>query len=220
MSSLHWVVRWRFRLTPYAIRHTPGLGLLETIIAIGVITTGLFAVFTLVLGNARVAEEARLRFGAVQTAREGVEVVRMIRDANWLAAQRMQASYGDINGSTAFVYDAIAVFDGAAGVWSLTFDTVSLDDARARIVPQVFPSGTFWTQGDATDEPGDQATPYRRVLTVAPMCANRAVLGNGQSCDPATSGARIGSRVTSRVRWTVGGSTRDVVAEEDLYDWR
>ena len=62
-----------------------GQGLLETIVAIGVILTGLVSVMTLVISNLTGAREAALRYQAVNLAREGIELVRNKRDSNWLA---------------------------------------------------------------------------------------------------------------------------------------
>lgn len=62
-----------------------GQGLLETIVAIGVIVTGLISVMTLVISNLTSAREAALRYQAVNLAREGIELIRNKRDSNWLA---------------------------------------------------------------------------------------------------------------------------------------
>lgn len=61
-----------------------GQGLLETIVAIGVIITGLVSVMTLVISNLTNAREAALRYQAVNLAREGMELMRNKRDSNWL----------------------------------------------------------------------------------------------------------------------------------------
>lgn len=62
-----------------------GQGLLETIVAIGVLMTGLISVMTLVISNLTGAREAAMRYQAVNLAREGIELVRNARDSNWLA---------------------------------------------------------------------------------------------------------------------------------------
>ena len=64
---------------------TTGQGLLETIVAIGVMMTGLISVMSLVVSNLNSEREAATRYQAVNLAREGIELVRNARDSNWLA---------------------------------------------------------------------------------------------------------------------------------------
>lgn len=62
-----------------------GQGLLETIVAIGVLMTGLISVMSLVVSNLNSEREAAMRYQAVNLARGGMELVRNTRDTNWLA---------------------------------------------------------------------------------------------------------------------------------------
>lgn len=66
-----------------------GQGLLETIVAIGVIMTGLISVMTLVISNLTNAREAAMRYQAVNLAREGIERIRNVRDTNWLESENV-----------------------------------------------------------------------------------------------------------------------------------
>lgn len=192
-----------------------GFGLLETVVAIGVIMTGLFAVFTLVLSNQRTIDAARLRFGGTQAAREGVEVVRLIRDSNWLAGRAWDD--GIIEGTT---YAALPVFDPDAG-WSLDAEQWTLEDERAVITRS--PDG-FWAHPASAVVPGT-ATPYRRIVTMYPICAlptgeRKTLTAHGETCDETAGGERIGAHVAAMVRWNHGGSVQDVTVEEEMYDWR
>lgn len=198
-----------------------GFGLLETIAAIGVITTGLFAVLTLVFSNMRSADEAGLRYGAVAAAREGIEVVRMIRDANWIAGDAWDEG---ITGSAATT-TAVLTFDPTSVGWAPVFGAYTFDHPGARIVRRTAAAGTFWTQGDETA--GAEVTPYRRLVRVLPICSveaatpgapDRATLeGDGAQCPPET---KVGALVRSTVQWASRGSARSVTVEEALYDWR
>ena len=58
--------------------------MLEVIIAIAVMTIGLFAVWSLFLSHYNGEMEARLNIVGANLAREGLEVVKNIRDTNWL----------------------------------------------------------------------------------------------------------------------------------------
>ncbi|MBI4450249.1 hypothetical protein HY634_04260 [Candidatus Uhrbacteria bacterium] len=197
-----------------------GLSLLETTIAIAVIVTGLFAAFTLVLSNRRAGDEARFRFGAVAVAREGVEVVRAIRDSNWLGEDTRTWDEG-IAGS-AGSYTGVARFNPSDASWQLTYGPESFPDAQARLVVRSSASGqTYWTQGAGGDEVVTE-TPYRRLIETFPICADRSVVERGAACDPDASPAnpKVGIRVRSRVRWATQGRTHEVVAEEQLFNWK
>lgn len=74
-----------------------GQGLLETIVAIGVIVTGLVSVMTLVISNLTGAREAALRYQAVNLAREGIEMVRNARDTGWLTEKAWADIVNDMN---------------------------------------------------------------------------------------------------------------------------
>lgn len=58
--------------------------MLETVMALAVITVGVYAAFTLSIANVNQSAVAINRFIASQLAREGVEIVRSIRDTTWL----------------------------------------------------------------------------------------------------------------------------------------
>lgn len=67
------------------MKFAKGQGLLETIVAIGVMMTGLISVMSLVVSNLNSEREAATRYQAVNLAREAIELVRNTRDSNWLA---------------------------------------------------------------------------------------------------------------------------------------
>lgn len=62
-------------------------GLLEAIIAIGVIVTGLISIISLTISNLTSQRFAAKRYQAINLARESIELARNIRDSNWLAGQ-------------------------------------------------------------------------------------------------------------------------------------
>ncbi|MFH1430226.1 MAG: hypothetical protein ABIG71_01720 [Candidatus Uhrbacteria bacterium] len=200
------------------MRKRAGFSLLETVVAIGVIVTGLFAVFTLVLSNLNIAEEARFRFGAVQAAREGVEVVRMIRDANWVATSHGQPEYLDLDDET--MHSAVLEFDPAGAQWSVLEGPFTLDDLEARIVQEAGAAGTHWTQGKTDTLTREERTSYRRVVYIYPICSDRSVVREeGSGCGDGGL-EPIGIQVRSVVRWSNAGRDQELVVEEQLFDWR
>lgn len=183
-----------------SIRLRLGQGILETTIAIGVITTGLFAVITLVFSNSRSSDEAELRFSAVQLAREGIEVVRAKRDSNWLAGSTWDA--GIINGG-AECSVRVHPLGGERALFDEADDAAvvrRMTDAQGKV---------FWAQGTEGDP-----TPFRRLVTLTPAFRDPALLYNRIS-NPVVS-----IRARSVVQWSVRGQTKEVAVEEQLYDWR
>ncbi len=79
-----------------------GQGLLETIVAIGIMMTGLISVMSLVISNLNSQREAATRYQAVNLAREAIELVRNTRDSNWLAGSDtwagMQTTVATVSG--------------------------------------------------------------------------------------------------------------------------
>ena len=72
--------------------------LLETIAALGILIMGVFAVVGMSLTTARSANVSSNRIVAVNLAREGLELVRLVRDTNWLDPNAVWP-YGLLNGS-------------------------------------------------------------------------------------------------------------------------
>lgn len=69
-----------------------GQGLLEAVIALGIIITGVVAALTLAIGSLSGANASESRIIAANFAREGIELVRNERDSNWVAARPWDAN--------------------------------------------------------------------------------------------------------------------------------
>ncbi|MBI4433702.1 hypothetical protein HY632_02935 [Candidatus Uhrbacteria bacterium] len=202
-----------------SVRFPSGQGLLETTIAIGIIVTGLFAALTLAMANGRGSDAAALRFGAVQAAREGIEIARAMRDSNWLAGGVVPWDQG-MTGSADQRYIAVAVLHPETRTWRFDFVEERFDQLGARLVRPREGSLPFWTQGVTSG--AVDASPYRRLIAVYPICADGSIVRSGAPCDATqpVPGPKVGIRVQSRVAWEHRGRTESAVAEEDLYNWR
>jgi hypothetical protein len=64
--------------------HSKGQGLLETIIALGIITTGLIALLALIVMGLSFSGQTKEKIIGLSLAREGIEILRAIRDSNQL----------------------------------------------------------------------------------------------------------------------------------------
>jgi Tfp pilus assembly protein PilV len=191
-----------------------GQTLIELLIATTVIATGLFATSTLVLSNLRLSDRDADEIVAVNLAREGIELAKARRDANWLAGQSF-----DLGLKNDTDYSAVPLWTGVPGSLESTFDfapTSIADDAAVIHASQDAESPGFYSQRDRQAP----ALPWRRLLTFHPICdtgSGFAYLNDGETC---ASDPLVGIRVESHVRWVRKGLTFDRVMYEDLFDWR
>lgn len=185
-----------------------GQGLLELIVAIGIITGALMSILTLTTSSVGQAEESGTMIVASNLAREGVEVVRNIRDTNWLVGNKKWDS-GLAAGND---YTAIAVFDLDTMEWHLEFAPDNMNDDATKL----YLSNGVYNQNDLAGT--GNLTKYRRLITLDEICASGEIRESGQSCDP--SNIKIGIRVTAEINWFVKGIPRKIIVEDRIYNWR
>lgn len=180
-----------------------GQGLIETVVAIGVITTGLFSVITLVISNLTTQREAAMRYQAINLAREGLELTRNLRDSNWLQG----------NDS----WDGMAVGSVARQVAPNFAPTTALPTFVEGGDVQIYrdATGAYLQTGPVGGRPGN----FRRTLTLRQLdCGDETIL-----CDSIPAGeptAAIALEVQSRVEWEDAGRPRSVILNQILYAWR
>jgi Tfp pilus assembly protein PilV len=194
--------------------------MLEAIIACGIIVTAISSALTLVAGSVKASKESETSIVAGNLAREGVEVVRAIRDSNWLGGREFDAgmrSGTDVTG--------IPVFNMASGLWTINFAAADSNTAAAARVWRHDGTAAGSTLGllvQADPQPtGTMGTQFYRTVTMDLLCDNGTGGFNtavaGADCGTA---AKVGVNVASRVRWVLGGKVRNLVVEERLFDWR
>ena len=61
-----------------------GFTLIESIIAISILVTGILAVYYVFAGLSNQAKSSSNKLGAIYLAQEGIEIIRNIRDSNWI----------------------------------------------------------------------------------------------------------------------------------------
>ncbi len=190
------------------IRLKSGQSLLEAIIAIGVILVATISATTLIVTTISTGQISADKIQAANFAREGVEVVRGIRDSNWLKrsqniADEVTTGTGttvqwDDSGSSSDGYkllngNYLAVFTPNTG-WVLTAVGVN-----TTVISSV--SNSYDTQLCTVN---CAATKFSRVIAIVP-----------------TADAPAGNylNVTSSVTWNNHGD-KTLSMTERLYDWR
>jgi hypothetical protein len=157
--------------------------------------------------------EAGTRVIATNLAREGIDVVRNIRDTNWLQG----APWDRYLYSGAADFTAIAVFNPTTRAWQLKFDPSVIDDAAAKLYLE---DNNLYLQD--VSSPGGTGTSYARLLTLDPICLTattpKVETITGSACGGGEE--KIGVRVKSEVAWTESGRSHIVTLEDKLYNWR
>jgi hypothetical protein len=224
------------------INHKQGQGLLELIIAIGVISVGLFGVWGLFLSNYTAQREAQARIIGANLAREGVELVKNIRDSNWLlGAENIPCVYdgastnpdpcrwdsGLLGDGTARIMNPFSTLDARGDndgeTLELDFNVDNLSDDLARLYRD--------EDGFYSHEMGS-STVYRRIIETRVLCCTAGTDDNlrcanasyemkdlGLQCST-PSELLIGINVRSQVGWIFNDSERDIVIEDQLFNWK
>jgi Tfp pilus assembly protein PilV len=195
-----------------------GQTLVELIMAVAVIQIGLFSVWSLFLVNFNAEHEAEMRIVGVNLAREGVEVIRNIRDSNWL-----KSTYNSIHpdGSAWFWDDGLS-----NGTYAVNFDSVSPDPNLDH--QDIYVSANPGMEGFYTNTSDGRKTPYQRKIILTGICCTDTT-PNDLKCDDLNyssakcgeaNSLKIGINVISQVNWTITGQSRQAILEDDLYDWK
>jgi Tfp pilus assembly protein PilV len=194
------------------MRTLRGQSLIELLVAMVVIIIGLTAASGIVFSNIRVQEISTDRLIASNFSREGIEYVKQIRDSNWLAGAAFNTG---MNSGTD--YTAIPVWTNGAFTGLDFSPTVITDDTFTLIKLSSHASTTNALYVQGPSYPGN-ATMFRRLLLIQPICSDTTVMTEGSAC---TSGLTVvGVRITSTVTWTKRGMTRTSQVIDELYDWK
>lgn len=191
------------------VRGKKGQGLLEIIVAIGVLSTGVISATTLMTSSLNSVKEIEARFIGTNLAREGIEIVRAIRDSNWLQSRK----FDEFLEGGAFDYTGIAYFDPAAGNWSIDFGADSLTDDESIMLRE---ANGLLRQAPASLGADLPPSVYRRLITLNAICDDGSVLSSGAAC-PAQ---KIGIEARTLVSWNVGPRKHEAEFILNLYDWR
>ena len=193
-------------------RNPAGQGLLEMIFAIGILLLVVVAILALASSGLTGVHESEFQIIANNLGRESIEVVRSIRDRNWLSGLAWDTDLAPTE-------QAITVFDpsNAADPWSIVEGS-----------GQLYQQAGLYLHADQT---GPNATPtlFRRSVKINSVCQVTQNSTGGLELGeeyivtaPATCGTdlRIGALVTATVQWTEANRQRHISLQDVLYAWR
>lgn len=171
-----------------------GFSLLETLVVIAVITVGLVGVMGLIVYITSIGQVSPNEIIAANLAQEGIEVVRNIRDGNWLEKNEW---YINICGP------------GAGNTWAgiIDYDDTQLDKKSGD------KNWSFSNCGETCRLKVDANGIYSHDASGTDTSFYRMVITDKDGQDKL--------KVFSKVKWTNrDGTTHNITVEDHLYDWR
>lgn len=192
--------------------------MLEALIATGIIVTAVSSALTLVSASVGAEKDSEGRIIGGGLAREGIEVVRAIRDSNWLADAQWDLGLE----GTSNDYSGVPVFSPATNSWAVLFPPTVMTDPETvvhRYTTTSTPQEAIGLFVQAASPPTNTSpTIFRRLMFLYPICSND--LNTPITSGVCTPNTKIGIQVLSQVQWKTGGQTRSVQMEERLFNWR
>ena len=193
-----------------------GQSIVEAIIATSIVATAVASALTLTAASLNAQKDNEGWMIGTNLAREGVEVVRNIRDSNWLAGLEWDSG---LEGE-GYDYTAIAMFDPDSGDWQLEFAPDTLGSYGTEVWRYIAGPIGVYTQN--LGQPNDTiASPFHRLLTLDAVCKDQkhnSFAESDEHCPPGKP--KVGIRISSKVAWSSGGRDRDIEVVETIYDWR
>lgn len=175
-------------------KNNQGQTLMETILAIGLLTTVVIGCLGLGIYSVRIGRFSQNQLIAANLAREGLEYVRNVRDTNWLKGQAWDTN---LSGCATSNWCTLS-FNAAGNTWTktalgagVTVDTCASDACELKIDPAYY---TYYlTSGGTTSG-------FRRVFQINPYGSNK--------------------QVEVKVKWFENNQVKYLTLDEILTDWR
>jgi hypothetical protein len=192
----------------------PGIGLIETLVAMSILVSAIVALMSMVISSATARSANEYMTVAGDLAREGVEVVVAKRNDNWI--NDLPFDTGMYNGTD---YTSELSFNPVTSAWTFDFTPNLITDATTQMYKYVAPATYPGLSVQATSQPANTAaTIYRRLVTLDNICLDETVVTSGSSCSAANY--KIGVRITSTVQWVDHTYNHNLSIIETIYDWR
>jgi hypothetical protein len=181
-----------------------GQSLVEAVAAIGILLMVVSVILALTVANIAGQKTSEFQIIANNLSREGIEVVRNIRDSNWLAGN----SWDD--GLSVAVLDAnnetIIVFEDKR--WQLR-----LPDNDSLYISDL---GIYNSIGEGV------LSSFTRRITLDNICINDEgeETIKKQPCNQAEDEIKIGLKISSQAKWFERGRQKSLVLVDLIYDWK
>jgi prepilin-type N-terminal cleavage/methylation domain-containing protein len=208
-------------------KNDAGFTLIELLIAIAVFTIGLLGSIGLATSNYSNSQDNLDKTLAVNLAQEGLELIRNVRDSNWL---KIEANQEVIVGGVFDPYTWDSALSGNNYVY------IDYDD----VAPSAFPLAcggtlkscvencpncqlyTYLANGYYSHDNTDSVpTKYSRGFRLHKICLSADGLTESLvDASGVCPGTHIGFQVTSHVQWPDNGQTKFIEVSDYIYNWR
>ena len=182
------------------IKNQSGVTLVESLVAMMIMVVGLVAMLSLALSSLERARVSKEQIVATTLVREGIEIVRTIRDTNWLQGvdcwdDAIPTACGLVDGLYAIDYEDIALPTTLSSSDDIEdFDFTSSSGVDTALWKDV--TSGFYNHGSGDD------TLYKRVVEIKDISSSES------------------KRIRCRVYWENRGRTFHVDSETVLTNWR
>lgn len=182
---------------------------MELIIAFGVVFTALISIVSLTIINVSGQRTSENELIASNLAREGIEIVRSLRDGSRLGGSSFMSDFVSDQSD----HTLVASFRPDKNAWSLNFSVNSINDAPLYL----HDTYNVFTH----DSSGGQITPFKRLIILDYICSAAHQCLNG-ICEKGegTCTHVVGQRITSDVQWAEKGKIRIYKLQDYLYEWK
>ncbi|MDP2629872.1 MAG: segregation/condensation protein A [Candidatus Uhrbacteria bacterium] len=225
-----------------ALSDQRGQTLLEVLGGFFVIAIGLVGIMSLATTNVRNDGIGLSRLIATNLARESIEVVRNIRDSNWLSDKPWYIGLVDGVGNQCAIIPSVrtgalqfiacpagpSFFDSALQL-STSSQTMPVDESKPSENVLSFDE---YVQDGGHSSATEKATVFYRKIMLDPLCLNGT--SDAETTDNcvfdadcldeskrvAKPSCAIGMRVTADVAWKQSGTDHQTRIRENIYDWR
>jgi len=203
------------------IRNQKGQSLMELLVALFILVSALAATVVLIVTSINAGRESRQRLISTNFAREGIEIVRNVRDSNW--SDDTGVAWDDGLTDSNYV-TAIPLLDDTNPI-SLSFDDYINPTPALIDNMNIKTDDTVYLQGQGLAE---NATVYYRLIYINPICQKSdgtegiGVKDSTENCATQFDAnyTKVGIRVISEVHWKAYDSNKKVIVEDRLYNWQ
>ncbi len=197
-------------------KNQAGQSLIEMLIALFILVIAMTATIVLVTSSIKSGRDSINKLIATNLAREGIEVVRNVRDSNWIEPTGAVA-WDDGLSTDGTAIPVIMPHLNTARFLSLDFTPNDFANINTQI--QIFDN--IYEQGDSL--PGSTDSNFYRLIYFSNICQDdnevEEIMAIGvTSCN--INYSKVGMRVVSEVRWPNANSRKKVQVEERLYNWQ
>jgi len=212
-----------------------GETILEVVLAVVVLVLVLTSVFMILGQSISQLSDLRNRVFAVNLAREGIEIVRNVRDTNWLqfagdkrsnwlcvGGNNAQGNYDPCLSKLTETSYVVPKYDGSQKRFLLEkLDTEEVDffpkTSEDYFYPDLF--RVFVKDGIYTHDSSGNMTPFVRAIAVEIQNPYVGMMPLPNFCNDELTCKNARLEVVSRVLWKEGSKINEVVLEEHLFDY-